>query len=193
MLQIENTLVSLDLIEKKFCCHLERCMGVCCVKGDAGAPLNEEEVKLLPKIFDKIKPFLRPEGVKAIEKQGTHVIDNDGEPVTTLVNGEECAYAIFEKGIAKCGIEKAFNEGVIDFQKPVSCHLYPVRIRKYENFLAVNYDTWEICDPARKYGDKIGVPVYVFVKDALIRRFGGDWYKQLQIAADNLPIGKNKT
>jgi hypothetical protein len=190
MLQIENTLVSLDLIEKKFCCHLKKCMGVCCVKGDSGAPLNDEEVKLLPGIIDKIKPFLRPEGIEAIEKQGTHITDSEDEPVTPLVNGEECAYAIFEKGIAKCGIEKAYVAGEVQFRKPVSCHLYPVRVRKYESFLAVNYDKWEICNPARKYGEKVGTPVYEFVKDALIRRFGVEWYNQLQLAAQKISEDK---
>jgi hypothetical protein len=189
MIRIEDTLISPDVIEKKFCCHLQKCYGACCVKGDSGAPLNEEEVKLLPRIIEKIKPFLRPEGVKAIENQGTHVIDSENEPVTPLINGEECAYTLFENGIAKCGIEKAFIEGSINFQKPVSCHLYPIRVRKFENFLAVNYDKWEICDPARKYGDKIGIPVYKFVKDALIRRFGEDWYNQLQQAAESLASG----
>jgi hypothetical protein len=192
MLQIENTLVSLDLLEKKFCCRLEKCMGVCCVKGDSGAPLSEGEVKILAGIIEKIKPFLRPEGIEAIEKQGTHVIDGEDEPVTPLVNGAECAYAVFEKGIAKCGIEKAFFEGEIEFRKPISCHLYPVRIRKYENFLAVNYDKWEICSPARVFGEKLGIPVFEFVKDALIRRFGTDWFKQLQLAARKISLDKVK-
>jgi hypothetical protein len=190
MLQIENTLISLDLIEKKFCCHLEKCMGACCVKGDSGAPLSEEEVKIIPQIIENIKPYLRREGVEAIEKQGTHIIDREDEPVTPLINGEECAYTVFEKGIAKCGIEKAYNEGVTDFRKPVSCHLYPVRVRKYEKFLAVNYEKWEICVPALKYGEKVGVPIYEFVKEALIRKFGEEWFAQLQLAAEKISSDK---
>jgi hypothetical protein len=192
MLQIKDTLVSLDLLEKKFCCHLEKCLGICCVKGDSGAPLTEEEVKILPQVIEKIKPFLRPEGIEAIEQHGTHVIDREDEPVTPLVNGAECAYAVFEKGIAKCGIENAFLEGCSEFRKPVSCHLYPIRIRKYENFLAVNYDKWEICNPARVYGDKVGIPVYEFVKDALIRRFGAEWFNELQLAANKISLDKIK-
>ena len=190
MLQIKNTLVSHDVVEKNFCCHLKKCLGICCVKGDSGAPLSEEEIKILPEIIEKIKPFLRKEGKDAIEEQGTHVIDIDNEPVTPLVNGEECAYAIFDNGIAKCAIEIAFLKGAVKFQKPVSCHLYPVRVRKYESFLAVNYDKWEICDPARKYGDEVGIPVFEFVKDALIRRFGLEWFKKLQTEVFKISLQK---
>ncbi|MBN1949875.1 MAG: DUF3109 family protein [Bacteroidales bacterium] len=186
MLQINDTLISFDVLEKHFCCDLEQCKGVCCVKGDAGAPLTAEEVELLPRIIEKVKPFMRPEGVRAVEEQATHVIDDEGETVTPLVNGEECAYVIFENGIAFCAIEKAFLEGKIKFQKPVSCHLYPVRIRKYEQFTAVNYDTWDICKPARLKGEELKLPVFEFVRDALIRKFGKDWYKHLSIAKKEL-------
>jgi len=192
MIKIDNTLASLDLVEKNFCCHLEKCLGICCVKGDSGAPLNEDEIKVLPQIIEKIKPFLRKESIEAIEKQGTHIIDIDNESVTPLVNGAECAYAIFEKGIARCAIEKAFLEGAIKFRKPVSCHLYPVRVRKYESFLAVNYDKWEICDPARKYGDEVGIPVFEFVKDALIRRFSIEWFRKLQMEVQKISMEKKK-
>jgi hypothetical protein len=190
MLRIDDTLISLDLLQKKFCCHLQRCKGLCCVKGDSGAPLTDEEVNLLPQIIGKILPYMRQDGVEAIEKHGTHIIDSDNEAVTPLIDGKECAYTIFEKGIAKCAIEKTFYEKAIDFQKPVSCHLYPVRVKKYEGFVAVNYDKWEICDPARKYGEKVGIPVFEFVKNALVRRFGSDWYNRLQIAAKE--IGKEE-
>lgn len=168
MFQIGDTIISNDVIEKKFCCDLDKCKGVCCVKGDSGAPLNLEEIGLLPRIIDKIKPFLRTEGIEAIEKLGTHVIDSENDTVTPLVNNEECAYAVFENGIAFCGIEKAFTAGVISFRKPLSCHLYPVRIRKYENFTAVNYNVWDICEPARIKGASVSVSVWEFSKDAMI-------------------------
>ncbi len=123
MLQIKDSIISLELINNKFCCDLEKCKGACCIKGDSGAPLTIEEVKLLPSIIGKIKPYLRHEGIEAIEKLGTHVIDIEKEPVTPLIDGLECAYVVFENGIAKCGIEKADLTGVIKFRKPVSCYL----------------------------------------------------------------------
>jgi hypothetical protein len=183
MLRIDDTLISLDLLDKKFCCHLDKCKGLCCVKGDSGAPLTDAEVKLLPEIIEKVKPYMRQEGIESIEKQGTSVIDSDHEYVTPLINGEECVYTIFEDGIAKCAIEKAWLEKVISFQKPVSCHLYPVRVKQYESFDAVNYDKWDICQAARALGDRKGIPVFQFVKDALVRRFGENWYNRLEIAA----------
>lgn len=186
MLQIKDTLISQDLLEQKFFCDLEKCKGACCVKGDAGAPLTREEVELLPKIISKIYPYLRKAGVDSIEKLGTHVIDEENETVTPLVNGKECAYVVFEKGIAKCGIEQAFDAGIITFRKPVSCHLYPVRIRRYEQFIAVNYDKWDICEPARKLGERLKVLVHTFVRDALIRRFSEDWYMHLKVAERKL-------
>lgn len=193
MFQVKDTLISDDVIEKHFVCDLSKCKGACCIKGDAGAPLTADEVSLLPKIIEKIKPYLRHQGVKAIEKQGTHVIDRENETVTPLVNEEECAYVVFDGEIAKCGIEKAFNEGAIDFQKPVSCHLYPVRIRKFDRLTAVNYDTWDICAPARENGQNMGVTVASFVKDALIRRFGSDWYKHLSIAVKEISGHKKRS
>lgn len=181
MIQIKDTIISNDVLDKNFCCDLKKCKGICCIKGDAGAPLNQEEVDLLPTIINNIKSFLRPEGVKAIEEQGTHVLDEENETVTPLVNGEECAYVVFEDGIAFCGIEKAYNADKIKFRKPISCHLYPIRIRKYEQFIAVNYDIWDVCNAARKKGEKLQLPVFQFVKEALVRRFGEDWYRQLSV------------
>ena len=182
MVQIEQTLVSDDLGEKYFVCDLEKCKGACCVEGDAGAPLTAEEVALLPEIIEKIKPYLRVEGIKTIEERGTHMIDSEDETVTPLIQGRECAYVVFEDDIASCGIEKAFLAGAITFQKPVSCHLYPVRIRKSGQFIAVNYDIWTICEPARKKGEKEQIPVAEFTKEALIRRFGNRWYQKLHSA-----------
>ncbi len=182
MLQIKDTIISQDIIGKKFCCNLEQCKGACCIKGDAGAPLTKEEVETLSIIIGKIMPYLRPEGKEAINMLGTHVIDDEGESVTPLVNGEECAYVVFEKGIARCGIENAYNAGAIQFRKPLSCHLYPIRVKNYDKFLAVNYDQWEICEPARIKGNELNIPVYKFVKEALFRRFGEDWYRELSVA-----------
>jgi len=177
MVEIENTLVSEILFEKKFLCDLNACKGACCVEGDAGAPLENEEGIFLKENIYKISPYLRKEGIKSIEKNGTSVIDNEGDEVTSLVKNAECAYAIFDdKGISKCGIEAAYEDGVIDFQKPISCHLYPVRISKIGSMEALNYSKWEICDPACKLGESKGLKVYRFLKKALIRKYGRTYY-----------------
>lgn len=187
MISIGDTLISEDILEKKFVCDLTACKGACCVEGDAGAPLEPEEVKILADEYEKVKPYLRPEGIKAIEEQGTHVIDElDGEPVTPLVNDAECAYVVFdENGTTLCGIEKAWKEGKTHFRKPVSCHLYPIRIQKYSSFEAVNYHKWKICSAACSLGESLKVPVYKFTKDALIRKYGPEWYTDLEKAAEH--------
>jgi hypothetical protein len=186
MLQIDKTIVSTDLVTKEFTCNLERCKGACCVLGDSGAPLDEDEKIMLEQIYPCIKPFLRPAGVKAIGKQGTSVIDTENECVTPLIEGKECAYTIFEDGIARCGIEKAFLAGAIAFRKPISCFLYPVRVKKYRTFEAVNYDIWPICDPARALGTSLHMPVYEFTAPALRQRYGEAWYSMLQQSASDL-------
>jgi len=184
MIAIDNKIVSLDLIDAQFMCNLSACKGACCVEGDLGAPLEPEEEKILITIFEKINPYLSEEGRAAIEEQGTMVTNPRGGKSTPLINGKACAYVLFdEKGITKCGIEKAFEDGVIDFQKPISCHLYPVRISKYDNFEAVNYFKWEICAPACTLGKELKMPVYKFVKTALIRKYGEEFYAQLDAAA----------
>ncbi len=173
MIAIGETLVSEDLIEKKFVCDLHACKGGCCVKGDYGAPLEDEEIGVLDEIYDKVKPYLTEKGRKAIEKQGRYIRYEKTEWVTPLIAGRECAYTIRdEHGIVKCGIEKAYYEGKIGFKKPVSCHLYPVRINKMKNSVeAVNYDRWSICKPACKLGESLKVPLYKFLKESLIRKF----------------------
>lgn len=186
MLQIGDTIVSLDIIEKRFICNIQQCKGSCCVHGDSGAPLEEDEVEFLEKNYNKIEPYLREEGKKAVAEKGTWHIDSDHDMVTPLIGNEECAYTIFEKGIAKCGIEKAYEDGKIDWQKPLSCHLYPVRIKKYKDFTAVNYDSWEICQAALLFGKEKNEPLYRFLKTPLVRKFGEAWYSELCLAADSL-------
>lgn len=183
MLQIGNTLVSLDLIEKHFVCNLAKCKGACCVQGDSGAPLEEEELTLLEEAYPEVKPYLSEQSIRAIEENGKWQMDADGDKVTTLVENKECAFVIFENGVATCAIEKAYNEGKTNFRKPVSCHLYPVRLTKYSSYLAVNFHSWDICKPALKCGTKLQVPLFVFLKDALIRKFGEQWYAELELSA----------
>lgn len=179
MFEIDNTLVSLDLIEKKFLCNLGACRGNCCVEGDSGAPLNDDECKILEDIFETIKPRLTTEGVAAVEQQGKWIVDRDGDLVTPLVNNGPCAYAVMDGNIVKCAIEMAWQTGEVDFQKPISCHLYPVRISKVGDYDAVNYEQIELCRDAVLKGNQLGVPVYKFLKGPLVRKYGQDWYNQL--------------
>jgi hypothetical protein len=187
MFQIGKTIVSEDIIEKDFLCNLSACKGACCVDGDAGAPLDKEELKILEDIYPKVKPFLRKEGIKAIEEQGVYIKTEFGDFETPLINNADCAYVIYDnRKTALCGIEEAYNQGEISWKKPVSCHLYPIRIRDYTEFSGVNYDKWEICDDACSLGKELQVPVYKFVKEALIRKFGEDWYAELEKVAKNM-------
>lgn len=184
MIEIDNKIVGLDVFEKAFVCDLNACKGACCVAGDSGAPLTHEELEILDTEIDAIKPFLRDEGLREIEKHGVGVIDNDGDLVTPLVNNQECAFVFFANdGKALCGIEAAWKAGATTFRKPVSCHLYPIRITSYPSFDAVNYDKWEICDPACQLGESLKVPVFRFAKDALIRKYDDAFYQKLEAAA----------
>ena len=186
MFQIGKTIVSEEIIDNDFVCNLSSCKGACCVDGDAGAPLTVEEADILEDIYPIIKPYLRPEGIAAIEAQGTSVISS-GEIETPLINNADCAYVIFdEKKTALCAIEEAYNQGDVKWKKPVSCHLYPIRVKDYSEFSAVNYDKWEICDDACSLGKELQVPVYKFVKEALVRKFGEEWYEELETVAKKM-------
>ncbi len=184
MLQIDDTIISFDIFEKRFVCDLQACKGMCCIEGDSGAPLFYAEIDKLSEILPVIWDDLSNEAKNVINNQGVFYIDQEGEPVTSIVNGRECVFTYTDKnGICKCAIEKAYNEGKTDFQKPVSCHLYPIRIQKFNDFSAVNYHKWEVCNDACILGEKLKIPLYKFLKNPLIRRFGEDWYSQLEIAA----------
>lgn len=191
MIQIEKTLISEDLLEEVFVCDLKSCKGACCVEGDAGAPLEAEEIEKINENLDEILPFLSGKGRESIAKQGVYTKDMDGDLVTPLNRGKECSFTIFdENGIAKCGIETAFRAGRSKFKKPISCHLYPIRITKLDDFLALNYHRWHICEAACQCGSELGVKVYQFLKEPLISTFGEDWFRQLE-EADSLLSEKN--
>lgn len=193
MLAIGKTLISDEVIEKQFVCDLNACKGACCVKGDYGAPLENEELEILDAVYEKVKPYMRPEGIEAVEKQGKYLLYERKEWVTPLVKGKECAYVVFDDGIAKCAIESAYYDGKVDWKKPISCHLYPIRLTKQKNgYEAVNYDRWSICSPACKLGKSLQVPVFKFLKESLTRRYGAEWYKELEIAADLLEKQANE-
>lgn len=181
MFQLGKTIVSEEVIENDFVCNLSACKGQCCIDGDAGAPLEDKETEILVDIYADVKPFLRPEGIETIEDQGAFVKGEDGEWETPLINGSECAYVIYsENNTAKCGIEEAYIKGKVKWKKPVSCHLYPIRVKEYTELTAVNYHKWEICDVACSLGAELKVPIYKFVKEALIRKFGKKWYVELE-------------
>jgi len=184
MLQIIDTIVSLDLLDEAFVCDLSVCKGICCVEGDAGAPVEESEIVLLEKTLPAIWDDLSPAAKAVIENQGIVYRDTEGEYVTSIVAGADCVFTYYdEKGYCRCAIEKAFREGKTDFLKPVSCHLYPVRVARYKGFRAVNYHRWRLCGAAVTLGKKQGVKVYQFLKEPLIRKFGEEWYKMLSTAA----------
>lgn len=192
MLRIDDTIFSLDILEKKFCCDLPECMGNCCRYGDSGAPLSNNEVHILDNIWMEVKPYLRIQGIAAIEEKGRSVIDFENDIVTPLIGNEECAYSIMDDNILMCGIEKAWSEGKTSFRKPLSCHLFPARIKYYADFVAVNYEELAICSPARNRGAAEGVYVYEFLKEPLIMALGENIYKELCIAAEELRKEKLK-
>ena len=179
MIQVQDKIISLDVFEKHFVCDLNACKGACCVEGDSGAPLTKEEEKILEDIYESVKPYMRKEGIIEIENQGVSVYDSEGDLTTTLVNGKECAFVVEENGINLCSIEKAFLEGKTDFKKPISCHLFPIRTKEYRDFDAINYEELKICKPACECGSKLEIPVYAFLKEPLIRKYGEMWYKEL--------------
>lgn len=193
MIQIDDTLISLDVIDEQFVCDLAKCKGECCISGDAGAPLEESELNEIEEAFPAIRKMLSEDGKKSIETYGLYTKDQDGDWVTPLVEGhKECAYTLFENGVATCAFEKAHAAGNISFRKPISCHLYPIRIKKLKNYEALNYDRWDICAAACSLGKNLKVPVYSFLKDALIRKYGTTWYKDLEIAAEYYLLNKKE-
>lgn len=187
LVEIGDKIVSTQVFERKFVCDLTACKGACCIEGDAGAPLTLEEVSILEDNLESIKPYMRDEGLKAVEEQGVFYMDQENEPVTTLVNDGECAFVYFdENGTTKCSVEQAQLAGKTNFKKPISCHLYPIRVKQFNEFKALNYDQWDICAPACDCGEKLNVPVFRFLKEPIIRAFGKPFYEELEIVSKEL-------
>ncbi len=188
MIQIDDTIISTDMFDKQFCCDLTCCKGECCIEGDSGAPLEEKEVAILEEILPAVWNDLSPVSQDVINKQGVSYVDIEGDRVTSIVNGGECVFSyVDEDGVCKCSIEKAYREGKIDFYKPISCHLYPVRLENLSNgTVAINIHRWKVCQAAFELGKKLGMPVYRFLKEPLIRRFGAEWYEKVCVAAEEI-------
>lgn len=185
MFLIQNTLVSLDVIEKVFCCDLDTCRGCCCIEGDAGAPISDEEVAEIEQIMPLLLPEMTKEARAVVEKQGVSYLDPSGERVTSIVNDKDCIFARTDhNGWCYCLIEKAYNAGKIGFKKPISCHLYPIRLTKVGDYTGVEYHRWDICHCARQLGKKLHTPLYQFLREPLIRRFGEEWYAELELTAN---------
>lgn len=193
MIEIEEKIVSEDILFEPFLCDLKQCKGICCVEGDAGAPLEEEEAAILEAEYANYAPYMTEEGRRAVQEQGYAVLDGDGDLTTPLVGGADCAYAITENGVTLCAIEKAYREGRCGFLKPVSCHLYPIRVMKFSNgTYGLNYHRWAVCSSAVKCGRRAGVPVYKALREPIVRRFGEEFYKALECAEEMLRQERNR-
>lgn len=185
MLQIGNVLASLDIVQRFFCCNLDKCLGECCIEGDAGAPITTEEYDKLKEILPIVWDDLLPAAQAVVEQQGVGYVDSEGDLVTSIVDGRNCVFTCYgPNGLCQCAIEKAFREGKTDFQKPVSCHLYPARVTDYPTFSAINYHRWKICKAAETLGRQKGIRLYQFLEAPLTRRFGKDWYDEFKTACE---------
>ncbi|MDD4109522.1 MAG: DUF3109 family protein [Prolixibacteraceae bacterium] len=187
MIEIGRAIISLNIFERYFACDLQKCKGACCIEGVSGAPLSAGEAEIIENEFPHFAEFLPEKNRLAIHEQGFSIIDSDGDLVTPLVNKRQCAYSFYDdNGIIKCAIEKAFFEGKSNFRKPISCHLFPIRITEYKNFDAINFEELQICKPGVDCGIKEQIPLYKFLKEPLIKKYGEEWYKEVEIAASYL-------
>lgn len=187
MIQIDDTIISMDCLSEKFCCDLEACKGACCIEGDAGAPVELDEVAELEEALPKVWNELSASAQAVIDRQGVVYTDRDGDLVTSIVNGKDCVFTCYDdKGNCFCALEKAYREGRSKFYKPVSCHLYPIRLKKIGDMTALNYHRWDVCRMAVEKGKQLNLPVYRFLKEPLIRRFGEAWYEELEKAVEEL-------
>ena len=187
MLQIQDVIVSFDVLTKCFSCDLSCCKGACCIEGDAGAPVTPEEIAAIENLLPTIWDDLSIEARKVINRQGVAYSDPEGELVTSIVNGKDCVFTCYgEDGCCYCAIEKAYRAGLCKFKKPVSCHLYPIREKKLGDMTGLNYDRWDVCHAAVLRGEKDGIPLYKYLKEPLIRRFGQQWYDELDFTVEEL-------
>ena len=187
ILDIDNVLITTDIFTEMFCCDLDACKGECCVEGDAGAPVTLDEIGQIEDVIDEVWGELSASAQSVIDRQGVAYTDRDGDLVTSIVGGKDCVFTCHSNGCCYCALEKAYREGRIKFCKPISCALYPIREVALKNgFTGLNYHRWDVCKAAVKKGRELQLPVYKFLKEPLIRRFGEQWYKSLENAAEEL-------
>lgn len=187
MIQIDDTIISIDCLSEKFCCDLDACAGACCIEGDAGAPVDLDEVEELEAALPVVWNDLSASAQTVIDKQGVVYTDEEGDLVTSIVNGKDCVFTCYdEKGCCFCALEKAYRAGKTNFYKPLSCHLYPIRLKKIGDMTALNYHRWDVCKAAVCKGEQLNLPVYRFLKEPLIRCFGQAWYDELEKAVEEL-------
>lgn len=192
MIEIQDKIVSLDVIERYFCCNLDDCLGECCIEGDAGAPLTEEENRRLQELLPRILPYLSEKARRVVEEEGVSYVDSEGDLVTQLVDGANCVFTTFAPdGKCLCALEKARRAGETDFFKPISCAIYPVRIKHFDSFTALNFHRWKICKGAEVMGRAKGIRAFEFLREPLTRAFGNDWYEELDLTAREYLRQKN--
>ena len=185
MIEIEDKIISDDVFLTQFACDLYKCKGACCVEGDSGAPISNHEVKSIENDLKSIKPFMSEQVISAVERNGVKYIDSEGDQVTTLINGKECAFVFYDQNkIAKCSIETAYKSNKINFNKPISCHLYPIRVKKHNKFQSLNVDKRSICKSACQCGSKLSIPVFKFLKEAIVRLWGKEFFEDLNLIND---------
>jgi hypothetical protein len=193
VIEIDDKIVSTDILSECFACDLGKCKGICCVEGDAGAPLEIDEVDILEEEYPNYAPYMTAEGRAEVERQGFMVVDSDGDYTTPLVDNAACAYAFEEDGVTFCAIERAYREGKCSFLKPISCHLYPIRVKQFRNgSYGLNYHRWAVCSSARECGKKLGVPVYKALREPIVRRFGEEFYRSLECAEELMKEEMNR-
>lgn len=187
MLQIKDVIVSFDVLTESFSCDLAHCKGECCIEGDAGAPVTPDEIAQIEELLPTIWEDLSIEARKVINSQGVAYTDPEGELVTSIVNGKDCVFTCYgDDGCCYCAIEKAYRNGLCKFKKPVSCHLYPIRVKRIGDYYGLNYDRWDVCRAAVLKGRKDGIPIYKYLKEPLVRRFGQEWYDELELTVEEL-------
>lgn len=187
LIEIGDIIVTDELFTQKFVCDIGSCHGACCIEGDDGAPLTMGEVEIMERLLPEVLPYMTEEGKQIVKNEGIYHLDEEKEPVTNLMKDGACAFVYYdEKGIAKCSFESAFRDGKTKWKKPISCELFPIRAKNFEQFTALNYQQIAICEPGRVFGEKLGVPLYQFLKEPITRAYGEDFFHQLEIVAKEL-------
>lgn len=187
IIQVGDVLLSIDIIKEYFCCNLDACHGACCIEGDAGAPVEMNEVAQIENATEVAWNQLSAQAQSVIDKQGVVYNDCDGDLVTSIVNNKDCVFTCYQNNTCLCALERVYRQGKTRFCKPISCSLYPIREKRFaNNLIGLNYHRWDICKDAVKKGRELKLPIYKFLKEPLIKRFGQQWYEELEEVAKQL-------